>query len=97
MKKIKVLENEYEIIIDNQLSFNLADVEKIITEYFEPYDYILGDYSYGKLRLKGFYDNMNKMVNSVNNFNDVDNYIKCFCAYNCKYFILKKIKNDKLS
>ena len=97
MKKIKVLENEYEIIIDNQLSFNLADVEKIITEYFEPYDYILGDYSYGKLRLKGFYDNMNKIVNFINNINDIDNYIMCFCDFHYNYYILKKIKNDKLS
>ncbi len=92
MRKIVIIGNEYEIIKDDYLSFNLCDFENIVTEYFEPYDYILGDYSYGKLRLKGFYSFDNKNVNEINNFSNIDNYIIEFCAYKCKYFILKKIK-----
>ena len=92
MRKITWLENEYEIVNDDQLSFNLSDIEKIITDYIEIYDYILGDYSYGKLRLKGFYSPDNKNTSKINNFNDIDNYVIEFCAFNCKYFILKKLK-----
>ena len=29
-------------------------LEAIFTDYFLPFDYIVGDWAYGKLRLKGF-------------------------------------------
>ena len=61
------------------------------TDYFEDYDYIVGDWAYGKLRLKGFYDSKNKKVNNINNYNNVDSYFKDFCASDCKHFIIKKI------
>lgn len=93
MKQIVLLNNEYELIIDEHKSFVLEEVENLITDYFEPYDYILGDYSYGKLRLKGFYDEKNKKATKVNNFNNVDEYINNFCSYKCKHFIIKKLKN----
>ena len=58
---------------------------------FDGYDYIVGDWAYGKLRLKGFYDSKNKKVNNINNYNNVDGYFKDFCASDCKHFIIKKI------
>ena len=84
----------YEIYKDKDKCFNLEETESLLTEYFLPYDYILGDYSYGRLRLKGYYDEKNKKVTKINNFKDIDNYIEKYCAYNCNYFILKKIKKD---
>jgi uncharacterized protein YutD len=85
---------EYEVMKDENKSFDLKEVEDLYTDYFYPYDYILGDYSYGKLRLKGFCDEKNKKINKINSFKWIDEYIKKYCAYNCKYFILKKIKNN---
>ena len=54
------------------------------------FDYIFGDWAYGKLRLKGFYKKDNKKVTKINNIEDLDKYIKNNCAYNCKYFLLEK-------
>ncbi len=88
----KLLDNEYEIEKDEQKVFNLNEVETYFTDYFLPYDYVLGDYAYGKLRLKGFYDGKNKKATKINNYNGIDEYIKKYCAYNCKYFIIKKVK-----
>ncbi len=88
----KLLENEYDIEKDDNKVFNLNEIETCFTDYFLPFDYVLGDYSYGKLRLKGFYDKNNKKVTKINNYNDIDEYIKKYCAYNCKFFIIKKIK-----
>ena len=73
---------------------NYVDKEEIIkcyTDYFENYDYIIGDWSYGKLRLKGFCKENNSMYNEINDINKKDEYIKKSCAYGCKYFILEKI------
>lgn len=93
MKEIELLNTKYEIIKDNDNIFNYDEVSSLFTDYFLPYDYVLGDYAYSKLRLKGFYDSSNKKATKVNNYNDIENYIKNYCAYMCKYFILKKSKN----
>ena len=63
------------------------------TEYFYDYDYLLGDYAYNKLRLKGFCDKSNKKFNKINDYKGKDRYLKEQCAYKCKYFVLKKVKN----
>ena len=90
----KIMDIEYEVIKDENKCFDLEEVTNLFTDYFIPYDYILGDYSYSKLRLKGFYDPKNKKVSKINNYNDIDNYINKYCSFNCNYFILKKSKNN---
>ena len=92
MKKITIKELEFEIIKDDAKIIDVEEVESLLTEYFDPYDYILGDYSYGKLRLKGFYDDKNKKANAINKYSGIEKYIDEFCAYKCKYFIIKKLK-----
>ena len=63
-----------------------------MTDYFNDYDYVMGDFAYNKLRLKGFCDKKNKKCNKTNIIDTIDSYIKDYCAYKCKWFLLKKIK-----
>jgi uncharacterized protein YutD len=88
---MKLLEQEYKLIKNNKECFNLEEIEEKITDYFKDYDYIVGDYAYSKLRLKGFTKKFNKLNRDINDFENVDKYIKENCAYGCKYFILEKI------
>ena len=90
MRKIKINEKEYEVIKDYKDALEIEKIEELCTEYFDNYDYILGDWAYGKLRLKGFCDKSNKQNNKINTYDIIDDYIKKYCAYECKYFILKK-------
>ena len=62
-----------------------------MTEYFDDYDFIVGDWAYGKVRLKGFNNKSNKHYNKFNDSDKIDKYIKEYCAYGCKYFILERI------
>lgn len=91
MKKIKLNDKDYEIIEDYKDGFDMEELSKLATDYFEAYDYIFGDWSYGKLRLKGFCEKDNKIKNNLNDFNMIKDYIKNYCAYECRYFIIKKI------
>ena len=88
---IEIEKNKYEIIKDYKNAFDLEEFQNKCTDYFYDYDYIVGDIAYGKLRLKGFYDEKNKKVNKINNYKNVDNYLKNYCANDCKYFIVKKV------
>ena len=91
MKTIKINEKEFEIIEDYREALDKNELESKLTEYFDDYDYILGDWAYGKLRLKGFCDKDNSLFKDINDYSTIENYIKDNCAYNCKYFILKKL------
>jgi len=91
MKIIDIENNKYELITDYKGAFDLEEFTNHYTDFFEDYDYLVGDIAYSKLRLKGFYDSSNKKVKEINNFKYLDKYLKEDCAVECKYFILKKI------
>ena len=91
-KEYEFNQKKYILDKDDHSIFDYIMVKELFTDYFDDYDYILGDLSYNKLRLKGFCDKTNKKYNKTNNIKDLGNYINNYCAYNCKYFILKKVK-----
>ncbi len=93
MKIIELLEKKYEVFKDDNNIFDYETVKDLFTDYFLPYDYVVGDLAYDKIRLKGFYDSKNPKKTSINDFSGVDDYIKKYCAVGCKYFILKKSNN----
>ena len=84
--------NKYEVVKNYRDGFDKDAFLERVTEYFDEYDYIFGDWAYGKLRLKGFNDTKNKKTTKINDIATLDNYIKNNCAYDCKYFLLKKTK-----
>ncbi len=91
-KKITLNEIEYEVVKDYREGYEEEPIVEKTTDYFMDFDYIFGDWAYGKLRLKGFYDKSNKNVKEINNIDGLEKYIENNCAYDCKYFLLKKIK-----
>lgn len=92
MEIVVIDDKKYEVMENVKDALNIEDLKGKITEYYDGFDYILGDYAYGKVRLKGFNDKDNKYFKAINDISKVKEYIENCCAYGCKYFILKKIK-----
>lgn len=92
MKKVIVDNIEYELIEDNGNCFNETEFKDKYTDYFYEFDYILGDYAYNKLRLKGFCEKNNKRYNKINDYKTKKDYLEKLCAYKCRYFVLKNVK-----
>ena len=89
-KEYEFNNNKYILEKDENNAFDYDVVKELFTDYFNDYDYVFGDISYNKLRLKGFCKKTNKKYNKTNNIDDLDKYIVNYCAYNCKHFLLKK-------
>lgn len=92
MKTIELNGTKYEIVKNEGNCIDKEELETKITDYFEPYDYIFGDYAYEKVRLKGYYESNNKKANKVNDIKTLDDYITNYCSYGAKHFLIKKVK-----
>ena len=89
--KILIKGTEYNIEKDYGDTVKELNLDEIVTDYYDNFDYIVGDWAYGKVRLKGFYESSNKNRKNYNDIKNVDEYLNNNCAYGCKYFILKKV------
>lgn len=90
--EITLLETKYKVVKNEKEGFDKEEVEKRFDEFFLPYDVVVGDWAYGKLRLKGFNKKENKNFKPINDASKVDDYIKNSCAYGCRHFVMEKIK-----
>lgn len=90
-KNINIEDKEFEILENEKEGFDLEELKTKYTDFYDVYDYILGDWAYGKLRLKGFCEKTNKNFKKINDISVKNEYIKENCAYNCKYFLIKRV------
>ena len=62
--KIVIRDQEYKLIENYRDCFDLSLISEKLNDvdYFDTYDYILGDFAYDKLRLKGFYKKDNEKL-----------------------------------
>jgi uncharacterized protein YutD len=94
MEKIITINNQkYEILENYREAIDEEVLASLITDYFTPFTYIVGDWAYSKLRLKGFFDKDDPNCNKYNNICNISAYLKNNCAYGCKWFEIKKIKD----
>lgn len=86
-----ILENwEYELLTNFREGF---DEEALLARYSDvllKYDYILGDWGYGQLRLKGFFDDQNQKATYETKISTLQDYLYEYCNFGCAYFVLKK-------
>ena len=92
MTTIKINDIEYEVVRNDNKCINEEELSVKITDYFDDFDYIVGDWAYGKLRLRGFYDSSNKNCKKLNDISNLEAYIENNCAYGCRWFQIKKNK-----
>lgn len=91
MKMVEINGISYEVIKNDNDCLSDVDLSEKITDYFDRFDYIFGDFAYEKVRLKGFFDSKNKKASKINDVVNLDEYIKDYCSYGAKTFLLKKI------
>lgn len=89
---IKINNKTYRLVEEYKNAFDLEVVKEKLTDYFDDFDYIVGDWAYGKLRLKGFCKKENKRYRPINDFTKKQDYLKEYCAPEAPYFVLEYMK-----
>ncbi|MBH5317487.1 YutD family protein [Paenibacillus sp. GSMTC-2017] len=80
----------YELIHENRSGWNPEAFRNRFSEVLERYDYIIGDWGYNQLRLKGFFKDNHQKATKESTFSAVSDYINEYCNFGCAYFILEK-------
>lgn len=88
---IQIGPNQYEIVKDYKDGWNQEAFRARYSEILDRYDYIVGDWGYSQLRLKGFYTEKNDRGNKESSIVGVEDYLNEYCNFGCAYFILKKV------
>lgn len=81
----------YEIIENVKDGFKEENFIARYSEVLQKYDYIVGDWGYGQLRLKGFFDDRNHKSTYDTKISTFQDYLYEYCNFGCAYFIVKKI------
>lgn len=70
--------------------FNEEAFRSRYSDILSKYDYIVGDWGYGQLRLKGFFSDQNQKASYDTKIGTLQEYILEYCNFGCAYFVLKK-------
>lgn len=82
----------FEVIKEEKEGFNEEAFKARYTDILNKYDFIVGDWGYNQLRLRGFFDDQNQKATYDTKISTLDEYIYEYCNFGCAYFVLKKIK-----
>lgn len=83
---------EYELITDFRDGFQEEALLARYSEVLLKYDYILGDWGFGQLRLKGFFKDKNAKATYETKISTLQDYLYEYCNFGCAHFVLKKVR-----
>ncbi len=82
----------YEVVEEKRDGFNEEAFKERYSDILSRYDYIVGDWGYGQLRLKGFFEDTNQKATFDTKISTLTEYIYEFCNFGCAYFVVKKVQ-----
>lgn len=82
---------EYEVVENVRDGFKEEDFIARYSDILLKYDYIVGDWGYNQLRLKGFFDDHNHKATYDTKISTLQDYLYEYCNFGCAYFIVRKV------
>ncbi|MFD2922731.1 YutD family protein [Halobacillus naozhouensis] len=91
IRVIELFGKTYEVVENYRDGFSEEELEGRFSDILSKYDFIVGDWGYGQLRLKGFYDDQNAKATFETKISTLEDYLYEYCNFGCAYFVLKKV------
>ncbi|WP_026569573.1 MULTISPECIES: YutD family protein [Sediminibacillus] len=88
---IEIEGKNYEVVENVKDGFQEEAIKQRFSDILSKYDFIVGDWGYEQLRLKGFYDNQNPKAGFDSKISTLDDYLYEYCNFGCAYFVMKRI------
>lgn len=92
---IHIAGKTYEVIVDHKNGWRFEAFRDRYSEVLERYDYIVGDWGYNQLRLRGFFKDNHPKGGKDTIISTLPDYLNEYCNFGCAYFILEKVANKQ--
>ncbi|WP_314591217.1 YutD family protein [Paenibacillus terrigena] len=92
---IHITGKTYEVITDHKNGWNPEAFKERYSDVLDRYDYIIGDWGYNQLRLKGFFRDNNSKATKDTMIASMVDYINEYCNFGCAYFVVEKVREQK--
>ena len=87
---ILINDKVYELTYEHKNGWNADAFKERYSEVLERYDYIVGDWGYSQLRLKGFFKENSSKATKDTNINSLQDYLNEYCNFGCAYFVVER-------
>jgi uncharacterized protein YutD len=81
--------HQYKLLKNYREGFDGDQLANRFSNILNKYDYIVGDWGYDQLRLKGFYDSANPLFRPEQGVDTIEDYLFEDCNFGCPYFIVQ--------
>lgn len=85
----------YVLIKNYRDGFQTDKLKERFSQILTKYDYIVGDWGYDQLRLRGFYESGSKKGTPSQNIDRLMDYLYENCNFGCAYFVLHNLDVQK--
>ncbi|MGJ9384098.1 hypothetical protein CR203_20555 [Salipaludibacillus neizhouensis] len=88
---VEIQGNTYEVVEEFREGWSEEDFKARFSDVLNKYDYIVGDWGYEQLRLKGFFEEKNRKSSVDAKIGFLPEYLYEYCNFGCAYFVVKKV------
>jgi uncharacterized protein YutD len=85
-------ERTYRMIYEYKDAWKPELFRERYSEVLDRYDYIVGDWGYNQLRLKGFYRDDHPKATKETSISYLQDYLQEYCNFGCAYFVIEKVQ-----
>ncbi|MEY8445846.1 YutD family protein [Enterococcus ratti] len=88
-------EKHYRLVANHREGFDPEKLGERYSDILSKYDYIVGDWGYEQLRLKGFFRIDNRRAHPEQRIDSLEDYLYEYCNFGCAYFVIEQISGKK--
>ncbi|HLQ70375.1 MAG TPA: YutD family protein [Bacillota bacterium] len=88
---VEIKGQAYKIMENKKNAFHQGSFEERYSDILSKYDFIVGDWGYEQLRLKGFYNDRHAKASFDTKISSFEDYLYEYCNFGCAYFVLQKV------
>lgn len=88
--------NAYRLVRNHKNGWNPEAFRERYCDVLERYDYIVGDWGYNQLRLKGFFRDNHPKATKDTAISGLMDYLCEYCNFGCAWFVLAKVDRKQL-
>ena len=89
--QVMIGDRQYMLVKNHRDAFDAEKTGERFSDILSRYDFIVGDWGYDQLRLKGFFDASNRKASPDQRIDTLEDYLYEFCNFGCAYFVLERI------